>query len=506
MCPLATSGQRLYVNGLDASTGDYLTPGGFVTPDQLIPIAKAEDGDLTAAQIIDLQEKALQTRRYAIKEGHDARKLADAGWGVIWAPDVTAAVKEALAPLINLRRGQAGERCCEYPSEKRLGFQPGMDGLDFLSGNHVLPGAADPLKMPYYLLIVGDPRTIPFSFQHQLDVDRAVGRLHFATAQEYATYAESVVAAGRPTARRARRATFFSVQNADDESTRLSHELLMRELYRRLNRDATLSTGWAFDFVTPELARKPKLAECLGGASTPALLFTASHGVGFPKFDLSTQQARQGALLCAEWPGPVEWKRLGSGRIPEDHYFCADDLGRDARVAGTIAVFFACYSAGTPDLNDFVHRRDLGQAELASVAAEPFVSGLAQRLLAHPNGGALAVVGHVDRAWDTAFTEVAWEPAPGDEQKVSAPDTFEDLLRALLGGQPVGRALEAMNMRHASLSTILTNEFDTARKKNRPVNAARVAPIWTANNDARNYVIVGDPAVSLPCFSDGEEP
>jgi hypothetical protein len=501
----AASLQRLYVNGLDASTGDYLTPNGFVAPEQLVPFARAEDGELTTTQIIDLQEKALQTKRYAIKDGHNACKLDDAGWGVIWASDIGEDVKDALQPLLELRRGQAGDRYCEYPGARcPVGFQPGMDGLDFMSKHHVLPGAADPQKMPYYLLIVGDPKNIPFSFQHQLDVDRAVGRLHFATPQEYAGYAASVVAAEKPAARQARRAAFFSVRNADDESTRLSHELLMSELYGRLNGDAGLAATWAFDFVPPDQARKPKLAEYLGGANTPALLFTASHGAGFPKFDPATQQARQGALVCGEWPGPIEWKRRGGGRIPEEYYFRADDLGANATVAGMIAVFFACYGAGTPDLNDFVHRRDLGQAENAGVAAEPFVSGLARRLLAHPKGGALAVVGHVDRAWDTAFTEVMWEPAPGDERKISAPDAFEDLLRNLLKGWPVGRALEPMNMRHSSLSTILTNEFDRARQKNRPVDPARVAPIWTANNDARNYVIIGDPAVRLPCFAEGE--
>jgi len=498
--------QRLYVNGLDASTGDYLVPGGCVTPNEIVPIARVEDGERSTQQIGELLEKALQTARYGIKPGHDACKLDDAGWGVIWAPDIGPDVKAALAPLLDFRRGQAGGRYGEYPSARHpVGFQPGMDGLDFMSGNHVLPGAADPAKMPYYLLIVGDPKTIPFSFQHQLDVDRAVGRVHFATAHDYASYAASVVVAGRPTSRRDRRAAFFSVQNADDESTRLSHELLMRELYGRLNGDATLTAEWAFDFVPPETAKKPKLAEYLGGTSTPALLFTASHGVGFPKFDPAKQRARQGALLCGEWPGPIAWKRQGGGQIPEAYYFDADDLGTDARVAGTIVVFFACYSAGTPDLNEFVHRRDLGQAESASVAAEPFVSGLAQRLLAHPGGGALAVVGHVDRAWDTAFTEVMWEPAPGDQHKVSAPDAFEDLLRSLLKGQPVGLALEAINMRYASLATILTNEFDQARKKNRPVDLARVAALWTANNDARNYVVIGDPAVTLSCFSKQEE-
>ena len=117
-----------------------------------------------------------------------------------------------------------------------------------------------------------------------------------------------------------------------------------------------------------------------------------------------------------------------------------------------------------------------------------FLASLPQRLLGHSRGGALAIIGHVDRAWGCSFI---WE---GISSQLTA---FKSTLKCLAAGRRVGFATAYFNERFAELSTMLSTQIEDIKFGAEPDERA-LAGLWTANNDARSYIIVGDPAVRLP--------
>jgi hypothetical protein len=483
----------LFFNGINGSTGDYLLPP--LTAEQVSRIAQGEDFD--PDDLYDLQQKKKLVdglgADFAPVEGVDPKKLEETGWGVIFAYNADPAIQEALNELLEHRRKQATQKKEKYYQEYTgvRGYRPGESKNQFLSRQGVGPGPADPDKMPYYLLIVGDPVAIPYRFQCQLSIQYAVGRIYFDTLQEYAQYAHSVVEAETSNLSLPRSVTFFGVCNPGDAATNLSTQDLIQPLSKWVVEE---HPNWDIKTILKEEATKVRLGQLLGGSETPSLLFTASHGMGFANGD-PRQLLHQGALLCQDWPGR-EW---GRNPIPEDFYFSGDDIGEQARLLGMIAFHFACYGAGCPQKDEFdCHKKSL--SERPDIAPYPFIARLPQKLLSHRNGGALAVIGHIDRAWGCSFSWSDIRGSSADRRQIAV---FQSSVKRLLDGHPVGSAVEYFDERYAEISSDLSSELEEI-KFGATANNQSLAEMWTANNDARNYAIIGDPAVRLVVSSSKE--
>lgn len=449
----------LYFNGINGDTGEYLVP-----PLDLKHVGFREVGE--HRDIVD----------------GDVRDLAQAGWGVIFAADETEDrmkdLLEALDSLLSLRESQAKERYRVLRGDK--GYVKSETAAEFLAKHKAASiSPIDPEQLPYYLLIVGSPEKIPFEFQYRLDVSYAVGRIDFESLEEYAQYADNVRTIEESQEDRPRRAALFGVRHEGDWLTGMCADDVLYPLGDTL--DATVSKSadlsqWKIERFLGEEATKPRLASLLTGSDVPDLLFTISHGVLWPK-DHERLFSRQGALLCQDWPG-------SGNPAKRTHYYCADDLDAEpSGPRGLISFNIACFSAGMPADSDFPW---LGHGGPGPIAPRPFVARLPQRMLSHPKGGALAVIGHVDQASQWSFK---W-PGVGPQNLV-----FRKVLTKLIRGYPVGAATESLGRRYAEVNLDVFDLFNEREQSH--WREEEPYEMKVARNDARNYVVIGDPAVRI---------
>ena len=150
---------------------------------------------------------------------------------------------------------------------------------------------------------------------------------------------------------------------------------------------------------------------------------------------------------------------------------------------------FACYSGACPSQNTYYFNKD---GSPINIAPGPFMSRLPQALLSR---GMLAVIGHIDMAFPYAFQDVGGTP---QVQAVRTP------LELLMGGKRTGLAADSLSVMWSARSSQLA----LAQAQNpAPAAAAGASPpapvshaiaqMTIARDDARNYIVLGDPATQL---------
>lgn len=440
----------------------------------------------------------------------DENNLATAGWAVVVHADEDAGLLRAITPLLIKRCGdqglpvppldfRTGETCGAWLSRvvadvnapmasgvPVMIYRTGESANRWLRRHGVSHGPVDPQRgVPFYLLLLGRPgpiapfdnRFLPFSLQYELDLFWGVGRLCFsdpATGRHdmpsYAAYAEQLVASEQANAATSSQIVYFATRH--DRSTERSADELVVPLAQSLSQHGAIAARQTFtqQLLIGAAATRSTLVDVLG-SKPPALLFTATHGLGFPADD-SRLPAQQGALLCQDWSG---------GPPQRTDYFAAEDVPAHADLSGIIAVCFACYSLACPQEDQFQFAP--GQ-QRARIAPYPLVAQLPQQLLRH---GALAVLGHVDRAWTHSFSA---PDAPAQTQG------FTSVLGRLMQGDRLGLATDGFNMLQGALASQLADTLEKLQF-NYQIGDHELSRLWTARNDARNYALLGDPAARL---------
>ncbi|MCP4549471.1 MAG: protein kinase [bacterium] len=120
-----------------------------------------------------------------------------------------------------------------------------------------------------------------------------------------------------------------------------------------------------------------------------------------------------------------------------------------------------------------------------TLTSRPFISRLPQTFLKH---GAQAVLGHTDRGWALSLSW-ALQEKPTDTVR-----NLENSLKQLLKGQRVGHAMRTLYRRYTALAAQLVEPLERIRS-DKEISTKSLAMMWAALNDARNFIIIGDPCV-----------
>src|SRR5690606_22932975 len=119
------------------------------------------------------------------------------------------------------------------------------------------------------------------------------------------------------------------------------------------------------------------------------------------------------------------------------------------------------------------------------IAEQAFVSGLHRKMLGHPRGGALASLGHVERAWGYSFMWGSGKRGAAEPQLA----VFESTLASLMKGLPVGMAVEYFNERYAEMASDLSLQLEELEFDPDAGDPYTLANMWTSSNDARGYAV-----------------
>jgi hypothetical protein len=413
-------------------------------------------------------------------------------WGLVVPEGPAGDRLLALAkPLIALREAQQGGPAPVYRVPVGL-KETAADAMQWRADRYD-SGAGLALGTADYQLILGDLADVPLAIQQLQSIDARVGRVCFADEAGYAAYFDKILRSEASPRRGPGRVVLHA---AHDGSAPLDAGWKgLIQPGEALLRDALKGPG-APPIVSYGEPSQPGLAQLLdsAGARAPGVLLSVSHGQGAPFAGWRSrdeQRKGQGAMI------------FGTGG-----QLTGDDLASRPFMPDGLWLMFACFGAGTPGESAFAPWLDRLQQSTGKrppdvrrslALGAPFIADLPQRVLANPDGP-LAFIGHIDLAWTFSFRE-------GDDPEQSRAGRFIRVLRAALSGALVGDAYALLSSFVRQTDYALSSGYagDAARA---PAAAGTAPPptdpavqravLWMTRQDLAGFILLGDPAASLP--------
>ncbi len=465
--------------GLDTN-GNYLFENP--APKQLAAFIKEAINTDAMADVLEATKQPGGSRTPGDRFDEISRRNLDIGdpKSVGW----TYLVHEADPNLEEIKRiiyPLAVHRGMECPDEPMLFRGTTMEDWNYWI-EHDFEGMSTPEKMrPHYILIVGSPQHVPFLFQSLLDVIASVGRVHLESLDDLETYVNKLIrleTAPQPAVDK--EVFFFAPNHGARDATHFSHQYMVKPMRKYVHKQLDFDTHALMD----EYATKRNLVEAFA-TRKPAVVYTASHGLGDVGTGMKHQRRVNGGIVC----------QYGQSMNLKRDVFLAEDVPMDKPfLEGAVFYQFACFGYGTPKESDYNHWL---RGKTKRLAKEDFISALPKKLLAHPQGP-IAYIGHLDTAFLHAFADT--DDLDGLEKWDDRISPFIYAMNQLLGVQPSGISMTKMNERYTRYNTYIANVTDRVKRgtyKWNDMREERIRDTWITRSDAQNYMVFGDPAARL---------
>lgn len=331
------------------------------------------------------------------------------------------------------------------------------------------------IAVPWYLLIVGSPKEIPWSVQYQLQTNAFVGRLELDN-EGLDNYVNALLSNWEGSRRDVARPVVWSVDKGHPDITRLMRRTITDRLVDCFKEDNEIELDGG-GYVTDGDATIERLADALSDRN-PAFVVTSSHGATSPLGNPTEMSRQLGGLVDKEGRVLSVPTALGSGPA-----------------SGSIWYSHACCSAGCDEKSAFAGVFQTGSTldtALTSIAAIGAMTAPLPKALLGAKNPIGAFVGHVEPTFDRTLRR----PTNGQV-------TTHDIVSALYGRlhlasrPPIGYAMSVYYRAVAGLlidySSALTAIGSEGKKAYRRAFDARFVAL-----DRLAMVLLGDPTVRLP--------
>ena len=334
-------------------------------------------------------------------------------------------------------------------------------------------------QVPYYLLLVGPPKDLPWSLQYTLNGSRAVGRLDLAENEGLKNYVDRLIDGWEDDGAKASSALLWSVDHKGGakDITEIMRAFIGDKLDAQIAKESVVRRRRYLGGVD---ATVKGLGESLKEL-TPGLIVTTSHGAILGSADKSRRRASLGLLVDQTWT-----------------MLDPDSLLKCWNPAGAVWYAHACCSAGSDNASRY---EGLVAAESDAAEALRDAGELGEtvaplpRLLLGAGRPLRAFVGHVGPTFSWTLRE------PTTRESLTSPIIHAFYNRFYQETRfPIGHVIRPIFEPLVTLFSEAKHATDEHRCKNPTATRTPILSRMLMAEDLQSTVLIGDPTALIPPY------